>query len=235
MKINELTNILAQRQVPQMALIVYKNNQTNAVYMESHQINKRGEMLAGKPLTRKCITELVESFSAEQAGVPHGKIPPNMLWCNTRKGGERYLWYNPPRKRMMFFAKSLNIKSGEYHLPGIIYDTGGEMLNLYAFRGEKPEADTRLYKAPFFNVTGKNVCLGNADITSPDNPTFEEYLLYWEKKFWLTEFSHLGGSKNPTKSNLVAVTKKMTLSFDYSELIPFEKNKKSLTVNDLLK
>jgi len=132
-----------------------------------------------------------------------------MLYANTRKGHERYLWYNPPCKRMMFFTKNLNIENREYRLPGIIYDTDGERLDVYAFKEEKPEAESLLYKAPLFNVTGQKVCLGNAKISFPDNPTFEDYILYHEKRFWLSEFSHLGGSLNPTKNNLVTVTKNM--------------------------
>jgi PRTRC genetic system protein B len=192
-------------------------------------------MLAGHPLTLKCITELVESFSVEQSNIPHGKIPQNMLYFDTRKGCEHYLWYNPPGKRMMFFSKNLNIKDREYYLPGIIYDTDGEHLDVYAFGEEKPEAESVLYKAPLFNVTGQKVCLGNAKINFPDNPTFSDYIIYWEKKFWLSEFSHLGGNTNPTKNNPVTVTKNSTESFNYDELIPFEKNGKILTLNGLLK
>jgi hypothetical protein len=59
--------------------------------------------------------------------------------------------------------------------------------------------------------------------------------MYWEKKFWLSEFSHLGGSTNPTKNNLVAVTKNMTGSFDYNELLPLKKDRKTLTLKDILK
>jgi hypothetical protein len=136
---------------------------------------------------------------------------------------------------MMFFSRSLNIEDREYHLPGIIYDTDGEHLDIYAFKEEKPEAESILYKAPLFNVTDQKVCLGSAKLNFPDNPTFERYMLYWEKKFWLSEFSHLGGSSNPTQSNLVAVTKNSVESFDRNELIPFEKNGKELTLNDLLK
>jgi len=50
-----------------MALVVYKNNKTGSIYIESHKINAGGRMLAGCPLTLKCITELVETFSVEQA------------------------------------------------------------------------------------------------------------------------------------------------------------------------
>jgi len=232
---NILNDILEQRQVPQMALVVYKNNRTGSTYIESHRINEQGRMLAGQPLTLKCITELVESFSVEQGHAPYGKIPPNMLYCDTRKGHERYVWYNPPCKRMMFFTKSLNIENKEYYLPGIIYDTNGENLDVYAFKEKKPKAESLLYKAPLFNVTEESVCLGNAKISFPDNPTFEDYMMYWEKKFWQTEFTHLGGNTNPTKNNLVAVTKNMTGSFDYNELIPFKRNRKILTLNYLLK
>jgi len=232
---NTLTYLLEQQQIPQMALVVYKNDKTGSIYMESHRINEQGKMLAGQPLTMKCITELVESFSAEQTNAPHGKISSTMLYCDNRKGHERYVWYNPPRKRMMFFTKKLNIENGEYHLSGIIYDTNGDNLNVYAFKGEKPKSESRLYKTPLFNVTDESVCLGNAEIGFPDNPTFENYISYWEKKFWQSEFSHLGGSKNPTKNNLVAVTKSMKNAFDYNELIPFKENRKILTLNDLLK
>ena len=76
---------------------------------------------------------------------------------------------------------------------------------------------------------------GLVEINFPDNPTFENYILYWEKKFWQTEFSHLGGNRNPTKNNLVTVTKSMENAFDYNELIPFKENGKIQTLNDLLK
>jgi PRTRC genetic system protein B len=235
MIMNKLNDILEQRQVPEMALVVYKNDKTGSAYIESHRINEKGRILAGRPLTLKCITELVESFSIEQGTAPHGRIPENLLYSDTRKGHERYVWYNPPGKRMMFFSKSLNIQDGEYRLPGIIYDADGERLDVYAFTEEKPETESILYKTPLFNVTGEKVCLGNAKINFPDNPTFSVYIEYWEKKFWLTEFSHLGGNTNPTKNNLVMVTKNSTELFDHNELIPFEKQGKPLTLNDLLK
>jgi len=235
MKSNKVNDMLFQEYIPEMTLAVYKNNKTGDVYIESHKINAVGRMLAGCPLTLKCITELVESLSVEQGTVPHGIVPENLIYFDTRKGHERYLWWNPPQKRMMFFSKSLNIEDGEYHLPEIIYDTNGENLDVYAFKGEKPEAETKLFKAPLFNVTGQKVCLGNAKIKFPDNPTFSDYIHYWEKKFWLTEFSHLGGNNNPTKNNLVTVTKKMAESFDYDELVPLKKDNKILTLKDLLK
>jgi PRTRC genetic system protein B len=235
MRTNNVNDVIKQQLIPKMALVVYKNDETGSVYTESHRIDANGRMLAGCPLTMKCITELVESFSVEQSNIPHGKIPQNMLYSDTRKGCERYLWYNPPGKRMMFFSKNLNIEDREYYLPGIIYDTDGEHLDVYAFKEGAPDMESELYKAPLFNVTGQKVCLGNAKINFPDNPTFDDYIIYWEKKFWLSEFSHLGGSINPTKSNLVTVTKNSVEAFDYNQLIPFKEEDKILTLKDLLK
>lgn len=235
MKTDNVNDIVRQQLIPRMALVVYQNEDTNNIYIESHRINEKGRMLAGCPLTLRCITELVESFSIEQSNIPHGKIPGNILYSDTRKGHERYLWYNPPQERMMFFSKNLNINDGKYHLPGIIYDTNGENLDVYAFKEELPQADSLLYKAPLYNVTGQKLCLGNAKTGFPDNLTFDSYMMYWEKKCWLSEFSHLGGSVNPTKSNLVTVTKNSVKSFNTDELLPFEKNGKPLTLKDLLK
>ena len=235
MKENDINNIIGQQLIPEMAIVVYKNSETDSYYIESHKINAEGQMLAGCPLTLKCISQLVESFSVEQGTVPCGIVPENLIYFDTRKGYERYVWFNPPRKRTMFFTKNLNIEDGEYCLPGIIYDTNGENLDLYSFKEKKPNMESKLFKVPLFNVTGSKVCLGNAKIKLLDNPSFASYIEYWEKKFWLSEFSHLGGSKNPTKNNLVSVTKKMKESFDCNQLIAFKKDRKILTLKDILK
>lgn len=212
---------------PFMAMVAYKNHR-DQVYIESHNINKKGQMLSGVPLSKACITELAGSFSEEQSVTPHGILPANMLYFDSRTGYRKYIWYNPPRRQMMFFHKKLNIANGQYHIPGIVYVAKGDSLDLYAFMGKKPK--DKLYKAPFFNTTNGNVCLGNAKIEYPENPTFQDLINYWEKKFWLTEFTHLGGSMNPTKGNLIQVTKDSIKSFDQKQLIEM-----GITFKELLK
>jgi len=113
-------------------------------------------------------------------------------------------------------------------VPGIVYAASGERLDVYAFKGQKPE--DKLYKAPFFNTTDGSVCLGSSRIEYPQNPSFHGILDYWEKMFWLTEFTHLGGSHNPTKNNLVHVTKQSKENFDEEELIEMK-----ITLKNLLK
>jgi len=94
-----------------------------------------------------------------------------------------------------------------------------ECMDIHAFKGTIPEERTELYLAPFFNVTGADVCLGNSSLKKPQDMDFHEFQEYWEKRFWMSEFSHLGGGRNPTRSNLVSVTEHVRNNpFDYSEL-----------------
>lgn len=137
---NELTNKLQQVMVPKAALIAYEyreNRYGNGMhYLELHPINDRGRMEAAMPVTYEFMDSLVESYTDDRRNVPHGKIPANMLWCDTRKGHERYIWYNPPGKRQMFFAGSLNIPDGIFHVPGVIYKVSGDRLDIFSYKGE---------------------------------------------------------------------------------------------------
>ena len=99
----------------------------------------------------------------------------------------------------------------------------------YATVPKKPDGRTPLYLAPFFNVTGGSVCLGNSTLEKPESLDFHTLLEYWEKRFWLSEFSHLGGGKNPTRNNLVLVTERMREQpFDNDELQPINKRLKDI-------
>lgn len=224
---DEILEQSAEVSLPVMALVAYKNGNSE-YYIESHMIDEKGRLLEGTPLSRECITELVSSFSLDWGRTPSGKIPGNLLYADNRAGHERYVWYNPPGRRMMYFTKGLNLENELYHVPGVLYAVTGTTLDIYAFKGKKPAG--KLYQAPFFNVTGAAVCLGNARLEYPESPDYDDLLQYWEKRFWMTEFSHLGGHSNPTRSNLFTATKKWKSGFDYEELLPSGK-----TLNDLIR
>ena len=52
---------------------------------------------------------------------------------------------------------------------------------------------------------------------------------FWEIRFWLREFSHLGGSENPTRGNLVSVTEQAReRPFNNDELKPANKQLKDI-------
>lgn len=234
---NELTKKLRTLLHPRAALIAYSDEDEshvhdNGYFIELREIDGNGMMGEGRPVTVEFMNGLVRGYSERHSTTPYGRIPSNMLWCDPRKGCEKYVWYNPPRKRMMFFRESLQVENAEYNLPGIIYAAGGGSLNVYAYKDKKLTEKTELYAAPFFNVTGAGVCLGSAKIDKPKDLTYTNLLEYWEKQFWLTEFSHLGGGGNPTRSNLVLVTKAARdKPFDLDELKPLN----NLKLKDILK
>lgn len=229
---NELTRKLRALLHPKAALIAYTSDEDNSFFLEIREIDEEGNMGEGRPVTVEFMNELVRGYSERHSATPYGKMPANLLWCDPRKGSERYIWYNPPQKRMMFFMRSLQIENAEYNLPGVIYEAGEHGMNIYAYKDKKLKEDSALYAAPFFNVTGAKVCLGAAKIDRPKDLTYANLLEYWEKKFWLTEFSHLGGNGNPTKSNLVLVTKAARdRDFNLNELKPLN----NLKLKDILK
>ena len=62
----------------------------------------------------------------------------------------------------------------------MIYKVSGGRLDIFSYKGEKPVENSPLFLAPFFNVTGSSVCLGNAALTPPEDMTFSKLLEYWE-------------------------------------------------------
>ena len=217
--------------IPTAALIAYAGSGQleNKQYLEIRKIDSKGVMGAGMPVTYSFMEEIAGNYVEAHNGTPHGAIPGRMLYCDTRKGSERYVWYDPPRLRQMFFKKSLGLENREYHVPGVVYAASEDSLYVYAYKDESPVGDTALYAGPFFNTTSGSVCLGSAKLKMPVNPTFAQLIEYWEKRFWLTEFSHLGGSTNPTKNNLVVVTKNaIDAPFDLTQLKSANKTIKSL-------
>ncbi|MDL2230398.1 prokaryotic E2 ligase family D protein [Alistipes sp. OttesenSCG-928-L06] len=229
---NELTNEILSCVVPTMALIAFRGTgrMDGEFYLEARPIGADGKMGAGQPVPYKFMQEIAENYTEAAGGTPYGAIPDNLLYCNTRRGSEKYIWFNKPQKRTMYFNKSLGIPDGEYHVPGVIYVASEGQLNIYAFTDKVPKDETKLFAGPFFNTTNGSVCLGTSKIQKPNNPTFGELTAYWEKRFWNTEFTHLGGGGNPTKDNLVIVTKNAAdKPFDLSQLRPMNKKLKDIT------
>lgn len=221
---NEITDDIMARMTPMAALIAYrveKKSGRDGYFVEVRHIGEDGRMGEGMPVTYELMNEIALNYSEANSSTPYGAPPPGLLYSDTRKGSERYVWYNPPRRRMMYFSEGLGIPNDEYNVPGIIYVAGGDKLKVFAFGGQKPDPDGELFNAPYFNVSNPsgNVCLGTSSIRKPTAPTYGQLLEYWEKRFWKTEFTHLGGGVNPTKGNLVLVTKQARdKPFDYSQL-----------------
>ena len=94
METNELTRTLKTQLIPKAALIAYASEDDKNFFLEIRDINDRGNMAEGRPITQEFMNELVKGYSERHSSTPYGKVPSNLIYCDSRKGSERYVWYS---------------------------------------------------------------------------------------------------------------------------------------------
>ena len=116
---NELTIQMQQIMHPRAVLVAYECETTDystpRSYLELRPVNEKGRMGAGIPVTYEFMNSLVESYTESMSGIPHGRIPGNMLLCDSRKGRERYIWYNPPQKRRTWLVTGGTVRARQHY------------------------------------------------------------------------------------------------------------------------
>lgn len=214
---NQITENLLKTFKPRLAIIVYtpEADTWRETYLESHEIDAAGQLLEGKPLKQETMDGIVDVFFDERKQRVQfgGLIPENMLRFELMPGGKyNMIWYRPAEKRQIYFSEALHIPSGKAWVPSLIYKVDAGDLYVYALTREtgRPTQKEKLYQSPFHNVSDNgSVCLGSARIKKPVENTYTSIIKYWEDLFWLSEFTHLAGQKNPTKTNLNNIWKKL--------------------------
>ena len=233
--LQDITENISHTYTPVAALIAYQtNNYGGNYYLETRKVKPDGSLGAAKPVSREFLTKVCEQFRIEQNSQPHGPIPGTLLLADTRTGYERYVWYNPPRKRKQFFIKNITLPEAEYPMPGVVYEVSGGTLSVFAYKGNgAPKPKSKMLYGPFFNYyESGRICLGTAKAEIPRDLTWEALLRYWENLFWNSENSHM--MHNPMKEgkNLVLTLKESleTDSFDTGTLLATR-----MTLEQLLK
>lgn len=229
-----LTDLLKEKLKPTDTLVFYDS--PSGKYVEHRRIIG-GKMSAGQPLDVAQFAKMIrlaEQYAEgqQQMSAMGGVIPKNLLFADPNLDRMRLVWWRPSEERKLFFTDEIGIKSGVMRVPGMVYSVkGGGTLSVYCFRGRKPKG--LLYKAPFLNIYNDgHVCLGSSKTDKPKHNTYEEWMLYWEKMFWQSEFASMI-SDNPIEGNLVSVTKRC---IERGEPFPVELMKRaSMKLNDLLK
>jgi PRTRC genetic system protein B len=199
-----ITDHLRDVFIPKAALIVYENQNGERYsnekrrYLETRPVKEDGSLGCAKPVSKKFIHALVDAFRREGERIPHGPMPQNILYANPALGTECYVWWNPPRKRKMYFTKDIPMDEAEYNVPGTIYKACGDSLQVYCFKGKRPKPGDALLYGPFYNYYGHGgICLGSAKLDWPGNVTWQTVLDHWERIFWDSENSHM--MHNPCK------------------------------------
>lgn len=232
---NNRTKTLEAEYKPELAITVYRSEDEH-YYLESHQVSEEGKIMEGKPLLQETIQEIVDIFFQEKKdrSIISGLVPENLLEYKPIPGGHyRLVWYNPSEIRTLHFAKQLKLTTGKMWVPAILYVVNRDNLAVYALKQVgRPNSKTKLYRAPFHNVSDSgDVCLGSAKVNRPQEKTFASMIKYWEDLFWLSEFSHLNGASNPTKSPIAKVYGKLLASKckkKWSDLDELKETKKSM-------
>lgn len=135
--------------------------------------------------------------------VPKSILPEKIIYTNPLRLGYA-IWYTAPQKVHLLFKKKTGILSGDAWVPAMVWKANKEELAVYAIQTKgKPDADTPLFHAPFFNIykTGK-VCMGTVDIEIDKDFCLEDFIEQWESYFWNSYFSHLLDNFSPVKTKI---------------------------------
>jgi PRTRC genetic system protein B len=110
---------------------------------------------AGEPLTREFLEYLVRGLGSE---LPACFLPAHVLVYSA----SFVAWWEPAQRRAMFFASDCDGKSLDrrvYPHPPLVFAVRSRRLMVWALaENRRPEPDSLVYLAPYWNVYGDGVC-----------------------------------------------------------------------------
>ena len=188
---------------PIKVLTVFKQKSfygQESTYVEERAI-RNGQMGAAVPISHQTIKTFVKTFSSAQID-DDGLLP---TCCLARVPGV-IVWYNRERRRRMFFAKGLGIKSGEAWCPPLLFASQGNKLHVYATKtNSRPTMKTKLYAGPFHNWYRSGMCMGSAKLKPAKSVAGK--ISAWEFAFFKSQFTHPGNNCIEKGFNLNGVWK----------------------------
>jgi PRTRC genetic system protein B len=149
-------------------------------------------LLPGKPVSKGDLYGLLKQLNGGTDSAPSGLLPERIL----RFSPNELLWYRPSGPTPIFFQTpdaDLNQLSGKSAShPALLFRARRNTLQVFALADDRrPEMETELFQAPYFNVNGKGViCLGTLD---PPNKFTPEAIPGWERIFFASKFTHISG------------------------------------------
>lgn len=176
------------------ALLLYRSGQ-NQVFATSHDLienaNGRPVLGPGKPLRKEALAQFAESVA--DATAYRGMVPASLLYT----APDIIAWWTPAAKRRIWFKtteKKIGTKSAEVmHLPLVFIATSSNWYVFVAGTNARPDANTNLYKAPYFNVYADGgICTGNVDLPGQIGP---QSISAYEEAFFGSRFTHTNDDK----------------------------------------
>ncbi len=173
------------------AILVYEDAASSAAAATVHSVelhNSRPVIQPGQPITILALESLILNLGR---GAKGGFIQPNIIslaldcmvwWCPAAR---RRIWFKPSNDTD---AKRLKALNGKFvHHPPLIFKAENNGLNAYALaKNERPTPDTRVYRAPYWNLSDGHMCNGNLKLP----PVAPENLAAFESAFFGSAFTH---------------------------------------------
>jgi PRTRC genetic system protein B len=203
---------------PKKALLVYQSMaEESAIYVEAYDFDPSGKPINAHPLSMEESISL--SHSLAQSGElsdsylqSKGLLPEKVLY--TQSGMEGFaLWYTPAGSFHLNFIEALGIPCRKCAIPALVWKADKNHLEIYALKEKpgRPEPDSLLYHAPFFNIydSGK-VCMGTVKTRFSEGIYLEDFMAKWEDWFFGSYFSHEMSGHRPVSMNMVQLWKNLS-------------------------
>lgn len=174
------------------ALLLYRSRAEH-VYVTAHDvltcISAKGAKVIGpgRAATKESLAVFADAISA--ATSYRGMVPHNLLYI----APNTVAWWTPTSKRRVWFQKSEDCPvegTAEIVHPGLIFITTPGDWAVFAFidNGQRPDANTMLYKAPYFNIDDRgSICAGNTTLPPHAGP---DSIGAFESAFFQSRFTH---------------------------------------------
>jgi len=172
------------------AVLIYKgDNHSGSGYVSIHGLNVvNGKPMIGpgRPATVDALRRVLTDLAPDVIPPPQ-LVPPNVLSI-----GPGYLvWWTPPTRRTIWIRNEGvgGERNAEVPHPGLVFAVVRGGWYVFAVKGnQRPDADTRLFQAPYFNVyENGSICVGS---TPTPVGGMAEQAKAWEDAFFGSWFSH---------------------------------------------
>ncbi len=204
-----ITEVFKDIYQPVKALLFYRPENGEEVYVEAYDINQQGKPVNAHPLSVQETITLADCLNVAtevNRGYlkPKGLLPDKVLHISPGTEGS-VLWHTKAQEADMCFSESLHIPGGKAYVPPLVWKAGKEHLYVFALKTtSKPNEDTPLYTAPFFNLYNDGeVCMGTVTVEAAAASCLEDFMTAWERYFYNSYFSHFIGAQSPVKGNIV--------------------------------
>ncbi|MBY0240177.1 MAG: PRTRC system protein B [Burkholderiaceae bacterium] len=178
------------------AVLIYRESGADAAraYASIHTVDVtegRPTILAGKPMTPRAAHRLARELCRQNASAAATFLDGRTLYS----GSDLLVWWHPPtRRHIAFRCPELGERGEVVPHPALVFAVGATGWRVWALQGhERPVPTTRLYRAPYFNVSDHGViCQGSTAVPTGDAVN---RLDAWNDAFFGSFFAHPNGSQ----------------------------------------